>query len=436
MSSVLIACGDEAETEKIQRGIREKFNLLAIRSPQELAGLVKGADLIVLDHAFTGDSAAGFLKEIVAKYDLPVLFLTPEDDGGCALQALRSGAQGHLVKTPGYHRLLALSIQTALERFEKQKEEKNKVAALQARVKELEQRCGLSRPKIVRVPPGKNTKNMYQEIASRLKTGETQLPTISQIAVKFREMVKKGASVEALTDLLKHDAAISASLIQISNSPYYRGVAKSTTLAQAITRLGTNIAKMQVDFIANRSLYVNTNPEYAPVTRSLWRHSLACALACKSVTEMMDYEGAEENFTLGLLHDVGKLGLLRIVSELQRIGRLDRRVDRAQLLEMMEAHHCEFGATLLKSWRFPYEYLQVALYHSNVEAVQTPPPGLMVVHFANLLVISLGYALAKDEGVDLENTASARFLQLDAERITALKERVGGLVAEWEKQLA
>ena len=435
MKSVLIAGKNEAEVEKIREEISKEFNAHTIRSPEELAGLAEKPDLILLDHTFTEHSGIDFLKQILEKHNLPVLMLAPPDDDTCVLETLKLGDYSYLVKTANYYHLLNLSVKRALERIQKLKDMKHAIVALRTQVTELEKRLGISQKNVVQAPPQKKPKSIYEEIASRLKNGEIGLPSIPQISVKFREMVKKGASVQELTNLLKHDAAISASLIRISNSPYYRGVSKNSTLEQAITRLGTNEAKMQVDLIANKSLYTNMGQEHEQVAKSLWNHSLACAYACKLVTEIAGSKDSEEAFTMGLLHDIGKLGLLKIICELEASGKMARKAERTDLQNMLDANHCEFGTTLLKSWQFPEEYLPITMYHSKLEAVDPVPKSLMVVHFANVLAKSMGYGQALPEDTKLENTRSWQFLKLDSEKIPILRDQVEKLMGDWGKVL-
>ncbi|MBI3014778.1 MAG: HDOD domain-containing protein [Candidatus Tectomicrobia bacterium] len=434
MTSILIA-SNATDAEAIKKAIGETFTVQAIKSPSEFAGLVEKPDLILLDHTFTEHSGIDFLRDLSSKHNLPVLMLAPADDYKCAFEALQVGADNYLVKTSNYHQLLNFSIEETLKRFKQQKQMIETINALRKRVAELEKRLGIPDKKPALATTQKKERNTYEEIAFRLTTGEISIPSLPQISIKFREMVNRGASAQEITNLLKHDAAISSAIIKISNSAYYRGMSKNTTLEQAISRLGINVTKAQVELVASKALYVTDNAEYTQVVRNLWEHSLSCAYASQVLAEIVRLKNPEEAFTMGLLHDIGKLGLLKIISELESNRKLENKVQSKELVEMLDTYHCEFGTTLLKSWRFPDEYLQVTKYHGNLEEADPASKGLIIVHFANLLVKSMGYGQAKQAATDLENTASNRFLKLNSESIETAKKKVGELMAEWSNSL-
>ena len=68
-----------------------------------------------------------------------------------------------------------------------------------------------------------NTAQYLEDISSFLNRGEINLPSIPRIRIKFREMITTGAVFRHIANLLKKDVAISAELIRMSNSAYYRG---------------------------------------------------------------------------------------------------------------------------------------------------------------------------------------------------------------------
>jgi HD-like signal output (HDOD) protein len=132
----------------------------------------------------------------------------------------------------------------------------------------------------------------------------------------------------------------------------------------------------------------------------------------------------EEAFTLGLLHDIGKLVLFQAVGELQLKKKIGESIDTEELFKTVDTNHGRFGGALLKRWKFSNEYFQVASYHDFLEEADSISKELLVVHFANLLVKGMGYALKGADEVDVANAESARLLKMNAEMIDHVKERV------------
>ena len=263
-------------------------------------------------------------------------------------------------------------------------------------------------------------------IISTFKRGEITLPSLPQINTKFNEMVGKGANLQDVGDLLKKDAAISSKLISVANSVYYQGETETKNLGYAISRLGLDATKHYVDAICNRTLYTTSNQKFVGLIEKLWEHSLSCAYASETVSEAIKLKLPDDAFTTGLLHDIGKLVLIQVVADLEAQGKLGEEVDIVELLNTLNTHHGRIGATILKKWEFSKGYIQIAMFHDNLEEADPISKELLVVHFANLLVKSMGYDQAQQAEVDVEDAESTRLLKLDPTMIAHVKEQVKG----------
>ncbi len=272
--------------------------------------------------------------------------------------------------------------------------------------------------------PAQEKKNPLTKIIAQFNRGEIELPPMPQIQTKFHALIKSGADLQEIGGLLKQDPAISSKLISISNSSFYRGLTENITLEQAIGRLGLLAAKQTVDALSNRSLYLGTNPKYTEVMEKLWEHSLSCAHACQVITEAKGMKLSEDPFTMGLLHDIGKLMLLRVMGEIEKKEKDIKAVPADELLDSLAAYHVKIGAVLLKRWNFPGVYLQVAELHDHIDGIQTPSKELLVVHLANVLVKSMGYGTPNPEGIDPETLASLKVLKIDPAELGSIKEQV------------
>jgi HD-like signal output (HDOD) protein len=268
------------------------------------------------------------------------------------------------------------------------------------------------------------TNHIIDEIVLVLKRGEINLPSLPQMGVKFKEMFDNSANIQQIASLLKQDVALCAKLIGISNSAFYRGAAENKTLEQAVSRLGLSTTGQYVYAITNRSIYYNKNKNFKGLLEKLWQHSLSCAYASQIVCKTLAFKLKEDSFTLGLLHDIGRLVLLQAVGELQLKQKLPEEIDNKELSNTMDANHGKFGAALLKRWGFSNEYIQISVYHDQLEEADFVSNGLLVVHFANLLVKSMGYNLSGNGEIDLENTNSAKMLKLDTQKIANIKDLV------------
>lgn len=266
--------------------------------------------------------------------------------------------------------------------------------------------------------------SMAEEISTRFRRGDINLPPFSRIAFKFNELVRLGSSVDKMVILLKQDAAIASKLISVSNTPIYRGVEKNTSLGQAVSRLGMRVTQQYVTAISNRTLYLNAERKYSDLLEKMWKHSLSCACATELVGGLQGDKATEKNFLVGLFHDIGKLLLLQVVSELEKEGRFEEELNSPKIRQIFSRFHTDFGAALLKKWGFPEEYLKVARYHHKPEAAGPDIERVKLVHGSNFLVKTLGYDLAEWTPFLPEDKEIERILMLEFGTLPDIKEKV------------
>lgn len=430
MKSVLIASRNSAEVRELKETISQEYNVSVITSPNKVDDHLKKYGLVLLDHTFTEYYGEDFLMGVLRKSYLPVLMLTPPDDVKGAIETMRVGTCNYIVKVGDYHKVLNLSIRQAIEKFDEQDQMKQTIITLKKRVNELEERVGAAGEEDVQAsPPGTST-SILDQIVFIFKRGEINLPSPPQITIKFKEMVNKGVSLQEIAFLLQQDAAISCKLISVSNSVYYGGLTENKTLGQAVARLGLTTTRQYVDAISNRALYVTKNKKFLEFIEKLWEHSLSCAYASQIVSEVLKLQLPDDAFTLGLMHDIGKLVLFQAVGELQRRKKLGKNVDTVELYNTVDTHHNKFGAALLKKWKFSSGYVQIAAYHDNLEEADPISKELLVVHFANLLVKSMGYDQTQQAEIDVEDAESTRLLRLNSTMIAQVKDQVKGRMEE------
>jgi len=377
------------------------------------------------------------------EFEIPpyVILLTGRDKNEDIIEGLGAGANDFVPKSSGKAILRArlevgrraIQLNEKLRKkararssddFQEKQQMEKTITELKKKTLELEKQLAEQNNVGAQEEPVQDSANLLDEIVVVFKRGEISLPSPPQIGIKFKEMVNNGANLQDIAGLLKQEAAVSSKLISISNSAFYRGVAENKNLDQAVGRLGLTTTKQYVDAITNRSLYYTNNKEMKQLIESLWEHSLATAYASQITCQVLRTKVSEDPFTLGLLHDLGRLVLLQAVGELQLKKKLGDAIDDADLSQTIDQNHGKFGSALLKRWKFSNEYILVSSYHDNLSGADPVSNDLSVVHFGNLLAKSLGYSVYPKDDIDLENAESAQQLKMEPEQITKIRGRV------------
>jgi len=383
-------------------------------------------DLITLDISMpdmNGTEVLSTIRKIETQKDIPdhrrvkVFMVTSHSDRETIITCVQAGCDDFITK-PFNRDTVFKKLQEKGFR-EQIKEARNEDADISSGIK------GSADPK----------DRILQDIISRFKRGEIDLPSLPQIHQKFKELEVKGANLQDIAELLKQDAGISSKLISISNSSYYRGVVENKTLEQAISRLGLETARQTVNAISNRGLYAADDKKYLGIVEALWEHSLSCAYASQIIAEILNMRFKDDIFTMGLFHDIGKLMLVRVVAEIEKKADKSSEIDGITLFRTMDSYHGKTGSVLLKRWGFSERYIAVAEYHDDIHNAQELYGELKVVHCANLLVKSLGYGQSESDCSSPADSDIARELGLDAEKISLVGKRVKDQMDELKEYL-
>jgi putative nucleotidyltransferase with HDIG domain len=124
----------------------------------------------------------------------------------------------------------------------------------------------------------------------------------------------------------------------------------------------------------------------------LWRHSMSTGKLAQWIArdETGDARMADETFTAGVLHDVGKLMLAANLPE--EYNAIYKRAQEKQIsLEVAEREafgttHAEIGACLLGAWGLPFSVVEAIAFHHNPAQHPMKDFGpVTAVHVANVL---------------------------------------------------
>jgi len=97
-----------------------------------------------------------------------------------------------------------------------------------------------------------------------------------------------------------------------------------------------------------------------------WRHSMACALIAERLAPVYTIS-RDHGYTTGLMHDVGRLGLLKAFPQPYAEILAGTYDTAAHVLEVerhwFQADHCQSGLWLTRSWGLPEEFQAVTANH-------------------------------------------------------------------------
>ena len=264
------------------------------------------------------------------------------------------------------------------------------------------------------------TNSLAGRVEAAIREGKVDLPVLPEAAIKVRHIVEHDGGVREIVTVIEREPSLAAAVLRYANSVAYAGLREITDLHQAVMRLGFVNVEKTVLAISAKGAFSSSDKSDEHLYRALWQHSLATGLAARRVAPRSLEIGPEAVFLAGLLHDIGKVVVLRCASQLRKADPAHYGFSDETLLEFIQALHCTAGAQLCAAWNLPSEIRAVALRHHDEELSGSGDLLIAVVQLANLMTRKAGASLTPDTSVSLVSTPGAITLRLDDVRLTEL----------------
>jgi len=227
-----------------------------------------------------------------------------------------------------------------------------------------------------------------KQLTTRIK-GLPSLPSLYQQLTE--EFDKEDASVERIGEIISHDIAMTAKILQLVNSPFFGLPQPIDNPADAVMYLGLTTVRS----LTLMQVFSNTvRPAIAGFSLdTLARHCWMTGMAARHVAEAerKNLKLCDQCFLAGLLHDVGQLILATSLPQeytqvLQTAKSRNIPITQAEF-EHFGATHADVGAYLLGLWGLPNPIIEaVALHHTPSRCIEREFSPVTAVHVADVLI--------------------------------------------------
>ncbi|MDJ0986305.1 MAG: HDOD domain-containing protein [Desulfobacterales bacterium] len=254
---------------------------------------------------------------------------------------------------------------------------------------------------------------------------KVKLPAFNATALRIqKEVAKEEPDSRLIEKLIVSDQSLTGEVLRVSNSSFYKGLAQVATVRDAIIRLGNKEISNIVSLVALQHNFVSKDPAVNQIMKRLWRHSVGCAIGASWIAKQSNFETlSHETFIAGLLHDVGKLYILKIMDGMVAGGEIDTPPSDTVIQEVMANLHTDQGSSLMRQWNLPEKYCLVARDHHLAE-LDDNNPLLILVRLANQMCHKLGIGMISEPAVVLHTTPEATHLRLSEVDLARLEVRL------------
>ena len=196
---------------------------------------------------------------------------------------------------------------------------------------------------------------VQKELIQAIDNDELVLPTLPEVALKVREAVEDpNVSALGLSKVIGNDAALTARIVKVVNSPLLRTNKEITDLQMAIGRLGINYTCNLATGLAMEQMFQATSDVVDRKMREVWNKSTEiagiCHVLCKQFTRLLP----DQATLAGLVHMIGALPILTYAEDHNELLS-----DSISLNHVIEQIHPIIGDKILRTWEFPEQIAMV-----------------------------------------------------------------------------
>ena len=239
------------------------------------------------------------------------------------------------------------------------------------------------------LPALPNPLNSLEDILN----GASDLAALPQVVMRVMDLtLDPKATAQDLEKIIALDQALAAKMLALANSSYYGLPRRISTLREAVVFLGFKTLRNMAMTITTFNLFLGRSDTPALARRALWRHSVDAAQCARVITALLppvtqEAVGADQAYTCGLLHDVGKMALDRsrhaLFVSMTEIARTHKtRFSRIEC-EVLPFTHGQIGASLAARWNLPPMLCEAIAYHHTPRAAELNPKLTATVCLAN-----------------------------------------------------
>lgn len=228
-----------------------------------------------------------------------------------------------------------------------------------------------------------------------------ELPVLPAVVLELiQSLANSEVSAEQLASKISRDQAIAAKTLRLANSSFYGLARQVSSIEESTAILGLRTLRsvaIAAGLVGGFSGARCAGFDFA----AFWRHAIGTALVARELARRV---GIDEDaaFTLGLVHDIGRLVLVSSYEE-DYAQAIEYRTINDCLMYIAERHqfgldHTDVGALVAEHWHFAPETVAAIAAHHRPSG-EGHKSLVDVVHVADNIAHALDLSRRKDDMV-------------------------------------
>ena len=233
-----------------------------------------------------------------------------------------------------------------------------------------------------------------------LQVREASLPVSPALADQALALAADpDVSVHRIVRLVSKEQVLATRVLRLANSASNAPIRPITSITDATVRVGTTAVRNTL-----LAACITSRMESAAVFMhgggELLDHSIGTAYMAELVASRLDVDPSEA-LVCGLLHDIGKLAILKL--SVDAPGYRGPAPTQDEVNHLIDQRHALIGAQLLRAWRLPASLREPVLYHHRPDLSVLFTAQTLVVYVANRLSHRYGFGCEAKADYDILN---------------------------------
>lgn len=232
---------------------------------------------------------------------------------------------------------------------------------------------------------------MSELTLAQVTTRVQQLPSLSPVLHEIlHSFADEDVDIETLARKISCDQGLAARVLRVANSAFYGFSSHVSSIGEAMVVLGFHSVRSLVLAAGIINQFPPSDGK-AFDRLAFWRHAIGVG-ACARVLAARLGQNEETAFTMGVLHDAGRLVLdAYFHDEFEQVLAYRRDADCEMIVaeqHILGITHTDIGFEITKLWKFPSPIQNAIRDHHHPDSGQ-PAVLTDIVHLANVLCHAL-----------------------------------------------
>jgi len=197
-----------------------------------------------------------------------------------------------------------------------------------------------------------------QELLVSLQNDTIDVPSLPDVAIRLRVALQKEIGIAEAVKIVNLDQGIAAKLVQVVNSPLYRGINPVNSCDAAVNRLGLITTRNLVTTFSLRSLFKSKNKALSKKLHQAWQQSIKVSSLCHTLALLTKKVDPDEALLAGLTHNIGLLPIIALADQQAQLAL-------SEVEECLSVAQAYVGQYVLTHWGFSDSLLGIPYFADN-----------------------------------------------------------------------